>query len=169
MNWKVNEQCPATIDNGIVVDFTEGKFVMLLKDDVWSEDELHAFLHQKMHISFLYERVCALFFIEIVDGIEVSDASFDIHACEEGKMLIEKGDEDCYGVEIYLINKDNTICAQRKITLSKKASRIIYEKLQIQMETPYDEEGFNRALMKLQTIEEPFELVERSQVHEVFA
>lgn len=165
MLWKKEDGCPFEIENGIVIDYIQDRFVMLIKDDVWTEYEVHAFHHHKLHLSFVYERVCAIFLFENVDAIDTSDASFDIHNCEEAETLLAKQQ---YDVEIYLIDKNNQVCAGRSISFDKKASKIIRDCLQKQMNTPYDEAGFDRALQKMQGQYEPFEMEEIALLKSVF-
>lgn len=142
--------------DGILVDYVEGCFVMVVKDQSWSEFEIQALSKHRITISFLYERVCALFLLEVHDAIDTSDAAFDIHNCEYADQLLKQ--EEPYDIEIYLVGSGNRICAQRSITLSKAMSELIKEKLEVQAQTPYDEAGFDRALMKLQGSYEPFEM-----------
>lgn len=161
MLWKKEEQCPFTLENGIVIDYMKDRFVMMIKDDVWTDYEIHAFQHHKLKLSFLYERVCAIFLFENVDSIDTSDASFDIHNCEEAPSLLAK---DQYDVEIYLIDQTNKFCAGRSVSFDKNASSIIKKSLQKQMDTPYDDAGFDRALEKLQGVYEPFEMEDMALV-----
>lgn len=168
MLWENKTICPIELEQGIVIDYVKDAFIVVMKDDVWQEYEMQALQRHKVHFSFLYERVCALFLFAVEDAIETSDASFDGHQCEDAQkaLMLEKG--ACYDVEIYLIDAENKICACRKLTLSQSASQCIKEALMKQNQTPYDEEGFDRALLKIQGVEEPFELEERADFHEVF-
>lgn len=165
MLWKKEETCPFEIENGIVIDYMCDRFVMIIKDDVWTEYEVTAFHHHKLHISFLYDRVCAIFLFENVDSIDTSDASFDIHSCDEAQALLAK---DQYDVEIYLVNQANKICAGRSISFDKTASSTIKKSLQKQMDTPYDDDGFDRALQKIQGVYEPFEMEQMALVKSTF-
>lgn len=168
MLWNKGDKCLASLEDGIVVDYTNGAFIIAIKDDVWQEYEIQALKQHKVHISFLYERVCAIFLLTVDDAIETSDASFDIHSCEEANKILSIQKGECYQVEIYLIDKNNEIVASRVITLSLPATMLLQESLQKQMDTPYDDEGFDRALMKIQGVQQPFELEERADFHEVF-
>lgn len=168
MLWNKGDVCPAELEDGIIVDYAKGSFIIALKDNVWQEYEIDALQHHKVHISFLYERVCAIFLLTVNDAIETSDASFDIHACDEAQNILSIQKGECYQVEIYLLDKQNNVVASRAITLSLPATMIIHEALQKQMDTPYDDEGFDRALMKIQGVQHPFELEERADVHEEF-
>lgn len=148
---------PVDLDqNGFLVDYVEGRFVMVLKDQSWSDFEIQALQKHRITVSFLYERVCAVFLLEVTDAIDTSDAAFDIHNCEDADKLLRQ--EEPYDIEIYLVDVNHKICAQRRITLSKAMSELIKEKLEVQSATPYDEMGFDRALMKLQRTYEPFEM-----------
>lgn len=155
MLWQNNEIIDIKLSEGIVIDFINNRFVVIIKDDVWTDYEKKALHHYPLHIYFVYERVCAFFLIENVDSIDTSDAVFDIHACDEKEAVLK---QEQYEVEIYLVNSQNKVCAGRSITLSKADSKIIREALTKQQETAYDDEGFDRALYKLQHTYEPFEM-----------
>lgn len=165
MLWKKEEICPFTLENGIVIDYMKDRFVMMIKDDVWTEYEIQAFQHHKLKLSFLYERVCAIFLFENVDSIDTSDVSFDIHNCEEAAALLAN---DQYDVEIYLIDQTNKFCAGRSVSFDKSASRIMKESLSKQMETPYDDAGFDHALEKIQSVYEPYEMEDMASIKCVF-
>lgn len=157
MLWQNNEVIPVEIEEGIVIDYTENRFVIVIKDQVWTEYERNALYHNPLHIYFGYERVCAFFLIENVDSIDTSDAVFDIHVCEAKEALLQ---QEQYDIEIYLLNHQNQVCASRNVTLNKNDSRIIREALIKQQAATYDEAGFDRALYKLQHTYEPFEMEE---------
>ena len=168
MLWENKTICPIELEQGVVIDYVKNSFVFVMKDELWQEYETHAFLHHKLHFSFLYERVCAIFLFAVEDAIETSDASFDIHQCDDAETILNLSKGNCYDVEMYLIDAQNKIQACRKITLSQPASMLIQEALIKQSQTPYDEAGFDRALLKIQGVEEPFELEERADFHEIF-
>lgn len=155
MIWNQGERLSIPLADGIVIDYVENRFVVVIKDALWCEHECQSLHHNPLHIYFLYERVCAVFLIENVDSIDTSDVSFDIHECLEASQLL---DQDQYDMEIYLVDQKQTICAARKLSFSKEQSAIIKEHLRKQYETPYDEDGFDRALQKLQGTYEPFEM-----------
>ncbi len=155
MLWQMNERIGAELSEGIVIDYISDRFAVVIKDDVWTDYERKALHHNPLHIYFGYERICAFFLIENVDSIDTSDAVFDIHACDEKEAVLKK---EQYELEIYLADSQNKVCAARAFTLSKADSKIIREALVKQQETAYDEEGFDRALYKLQHTYEPFEM-----------
>lgn len=165
MLWKKDEICPFTLEDGIVVDYMENRFVMIIKDDIWTDFEVQAFARNKLYISFLYERVCAMFLFTNVDSIDTSDASFDVHNCDEKEILLQQLQ---YDMEIYLVGSEHKIYAARSISFDKQASALIRSNLQKQMDTPYDDEGFDRALMKIQGSYEPFEMEEMALLKESF-
>lgn len=168
MLWETNNTCPIQLENGIVIDYVKNAFILAIKDDLWQAYEIQALRSHKIHLSFLYERVCALFLFAVDDAIETSDASFDIHNCEDADAILSIAKGACYDIEIYLIDAQQNICASRKLTFSLPATLLIKESLLKQSQTPYDEVGFDRALQKIQGIEEPFELEERADFHEIF-
>ena len=155
MIWNHGDTLAIPLADGIVIDYVENRFVIVIKDELWCEHECQALHQNPLHIYFLYERVCAIFLVGNVDSIDTSDVSFDIHECAEAKQLLAN---DQYDVEIYLVNKNQTICAARRLTFSKEQSAIIQEHLCKQYDTPYDDAGFDRALQKIQGMYEPFEM-----------
>lgn len=168
MLWNQGDKCPVELEDGIIIDYVKGAFIIALKDTIWQEYEIQSLQQHRLHISFLYERVCAIFMITVEDAIETSDVSFDIHACDEAKQIVSLPKGECYNIEIYLIDGNHHICASRKVTLSLPASELLQNAMKKQMETPYDEEGYNRALQKIQGVNQPFELEERADFHEIF-
>lgn len=152
--------------DGLVMDYVENRFVIVIKDELWCDHECQALFHQPLHIYFLYERICAIFLVENVDSIDTSDVSFDIHECGEAKALLQ---QERYDIEIYLIDAAQTVCAARVLSLSKEQSAIIREQLQKQYDTPYDEAGFDRALQKIQGAYEPFEMESMALFKAVFS
>lgn len=155
MLWSLQQKLPFELTDGICIDFIDHRFVIIVKDDVWTDYEKEALHQQPLHIYFLYERICALFLLENVDAIDTSDISFDIHHCEETEALFQ---EECYQLEIYLLDQNNIVCAGRSVTFNRSNSQQIKEALKQQLETPYDDAGFDRALAKIQGTYEPFEL-----------
>lgn len=165
MLWKKDEICPFTLEDGIVMDYLENRFVIIVKDELWSDFEKQALQRNKLNIYFLYERVCAIFLLENVDSIDTSDIIFNIKNCDEKDACIQQMQ---YEFEIYLIDKENKVCAIRSVTMDKASSTIIREALTMQMNAPFDEEGFDRALMKLQGRYEPFEMEDMALVKAKF-
>lgn len=165
MLWKQDEIIPVELADGIVIDYIEGRFVLVVKDEVWTPYERTALHKNPLHIYFVYERVCAIFLLENVDSIDTSDASFDIHNCEAAAEVLK---QEQYELEIYLLDEQNMVCAARCVTFDKKASKIIREHLQKQFDTPYDDAGFDRALFKIQATYEPFEMEAMAVVKGVF-
>lgn len=159
MNLKKDDIFPFDMEEGIVIDYIDHKFIMVLKDSTWSEFELKGLLQKKCTISFVYERICALFLFGIDDCIETSDASFDIHNCEYADEILSPENE-CFEFEVYFIDEQNRIAGLKKITFTKEMSKIIQTNLQMQQEATYDDAGFDKALAKLQSQYEPFELEE---------
>lgn len=165
MIWQNNEAIEAEINDGIVADFFQNRFVIAVKDQVWTEYERKALHQNPLHIYFGYERICAFFLFENVDSIDTSDAIFDIHSCDESKQLLM---QEQYDMEIYLLDGQNHVCASRALSFNKKDSEMIRQVLKKQMEAVYDEEGFDRALYKLQHTYEPFEMEQLALVKASF-
>lgn len=157
MLYEKNTKFPVELEeDGMVVDFVDNQFVLVIKDQSWSAFEIQALYKHRLTLAFVYERVCAIFLLTIHDAIDTSDAAFDIHNCDQANVLLEM--QDPYDMEIYFVDQTHTICASRRISFSKAMSDIIKEKLLAQHQMPYDDEGFDRALAKIQGTSEPFEL-----------
>lgn len=165
MLWQNNDKITIAAEDGIMIDYTENRFVIVVKDEIWTDYEINALYHNPLHIYFGYERICAFFLLENVDSIDTSDAVFDIHVCEEKEVLLK---QEQYTIEIYLLNQQNKVCASRSLTLSKSESKIIKDALTKQAAAIYDDAGFDRALYKLQHTYEPFEMEQLALIKACF-
>ena len=76
MIWQNNEVIEAEITDGIAVDFIQNRFVIAIKDQVWTDYERKALKQNPLHIYFGYERICAFFLFENTDSIDTSDLIF---------------------------------------------------------------------------------------------
>lgn len=167
MNLKKDDIFPYDMEDGIVIDYIDHKFIMVLKDSTWSEFEVKGLTQKKCTISFVYERICAIFLFGIDDCIETSDASFDIHNCEYAEEILSPENE-CFVFEVYFIDEKNKITGLKKMTLTKEMSKVIQSNLAKQFDATYDDAGFDKALAKLQSQYEPFELEEIAKTKAIY-
>lgn len=160
MNIEVNEKFPIPIEGeGTVMDFVDGEFVFVLKDEEWTPFEQNALKHNKLSIDFVYKYDIAIFLLTLEDAIDTSDFIFNVHDNEYDDTLyrsFEKGRG--FPCVLYLVDKDMVVKGKRKVMLNTVVSDKIVEKLIEQRDHPYMEEEFLCNLEGLQSAYEPFEM-----------
>lgn len=170
MKIEVNEKFPIAIEGeGTVMDFVDGEFVFVLKDEEWTPFELMALKQNKLSIDFVYKFDIAVFLLTVDDAIDTSDFIFNVHDNEYDDTLyraFEKGSG--FPCVLYLIDKDMEVKGKRKVMLSSKMSEIIVSKLKEQRDRPYMEAEFQCNLEGLQSAYEPFEMQPLALVSESF-
>ena len=50
MLWQMNERIDAELSEGIVIDYINDRFAVVIKDDVWTDYERKALHHNPLHI-----------------------------------------------------------------------------------------------------------------------
>lgn len=159
MKVEVNEKFPFEImELGTVMDYNEGEFVFILKDELWTEFEKNALKRNKSKLFYVYEKNVSLFLFNVNDAIDTSD--FVFHVDDVSGDLLAEVDELKY--EIYLLDKDNIVCGVKKGNLSKEMNNAIHSTLKIQKEMQIPEASYEKMIAKLQYQYEPFELEEKA-------
>lgn len=159
MKVEVNEKFPFEImELGTVMDYNEGEFVFILKDELWTEFERNALKRNKSKLFYVYEKNVSLFLFNVNDAIDTSD--FVFHVDDVSGDLLAEVDELKY--EIYLLDKDNIVCGVKKGNLSKEMKNAIQSTLKIQKEMQIPEISYEKMIAKLQYQYEPFELEEKA-------
>ena len=74
------EKFPYDLDLGAVMDFVEDHFMLVIKDEVWTEEELNL-LKQPLSLNFCYTNDIAIFVVEGGD-IDSSDFYFNVQDCD---------------------------------------------------------------------------------------
>ena len=156
MNKK--EIFPYDIDQGAIMDYVEDHFMLVIKDEFWTEEELKM-LETPLDLNFCYTMDIAIFVLEGGD-IDSSDFYFNIQECDWKDKLLASSEVD---VEILLLNEKNEICWKRRKTLSKEQSQIILNCLKKQNQVQFMPNEFDINTQGLQSAYEPFELVKFSQ------
>ena len=144
-------------EEGTVMDYVDGAFVFVLKDEMWSDYEIQAVNRKPLQLDFVFKYDIPLFLLTIEDVIDTSDFVFNIHDGEYPSNLYEGSIQGYRGI-LYLLDQQNRVCAKRVFTMSKIMSTCIRESLHKQKNSPYYEEEFTCNLVGIQSTWEPFEL-----------
>lgn len=75
------------IDMGAIMDFVEDRFMLVIKDEIWNQEELN--LLKQMDLHFCYTQDIAIFVLEGGD-IDSSDFYFNIQDCDWKDELLKK-------------------------------------------------------------------------------
>lgn len=150
----IREKFPYDLDLGAVMDFVDDHFMLVIKDEVWTDEEL-TMLKKPLTLNFCYTSDIAIFVLEGGD-IDSSDFYFNIQECDLADKLLSM---DCLDVELILLNKDNEICFKRRKTLDKEQSTSILTCLQSQKEVQFMPNEYDVNVEGLQSAYEPFELL----------
>lgn len=154
---------------GTVMDYVEGEFVFVIKDEDWTEFELQALKKHTLAIDFVYKFDIAIFLLTLDDAIDTSDFIFNVHDNmydESITRTFEKGIG--FACSLYLIDANDTVKGVRKVQLSSEMSNTIVEKIKVQKAQPYYEEEFTCNLSGLQDAYEPFEMLPLAFASETF-
>ena len=152
------EKFPYDLDLGAVMDFVEDHFMLVIKDEVWTEEELNL-LKQPLSLNFCYTNDIAIFVVEGGD-IDSSDFYFNVQDCDFAEKLLSM---EFLDVELVLLNAENEICYRRRKTLDKEQSKSILDCLQQQEKTQFMPNEYDVNVEGLQSAYEPFELLKFSK------
>lgn len=147
------------VEIGAVMDFVEDHFMLVIKDEEWSEEEVNL-IKQGARLNFCYTQDIAIFVLEGGD-IDSSDFYFNVQDCDFKENLFTK---ELLDVELVLLNKDNEICFEKRKTLSLEQSNIILDCLKKQNEVTFMPDEYEVNVMGLQSAYEPYELEKFSKV-----
>lgn len=156
---KKPEVFPYEVDEGSVTDFVDGRFVLVVKDSFWSDEELALFAGP-IDLHFAYTNDIALF---IVEGgpLDSGDFYFNVQECDERENLLS---QDLLSAELLLIDGANQIRAKRAHNFSKEESRQILELLRQQNEAQFMPGEYEVNVEGLQSAYEPYDLEKFSKV-----
>lgn len=160
MKIEINEVFPIAIEGeGTVMDYVDGEFIFVIKDETWTSFELTALQKNNLQIEFVYKFDIGVFLLTLLDAIDTSDFIFNSHDNEYDTSLFRTFEKGIgFACTLYLLDKDNKVCGTRKVQLSAEMSNVIAQKLKQQNNAPYYEEEFTCNLEGLQNAYEPFEL-----------
>lgn len=153
MSMKNREKFPYDIDFGAIMDFVENHFMLVIKDEEWTDEELKM-IQQGCQVHFCYTQDIAIFVLEGGD-IDSSDFYFNVQECDWKDELFKK---DVLDIELILVDKENEICYRKRKTLSKDQSQLILDKLQKQNQVQFGEGEYDMNVEGIQSAYEPYEL-----------
>lgn len=146
-------------EEGTVMDYVDGAFIFVIKDEMWTEYETKGINKKPLQIDFVYKYDIPMFLVTIEDVLDTSDFIFNVHDGIYDDHLYD-GSKHCYHGKVYLLDKNNIVCGKRSFTMSTSLSSCIADSLKKQKEALYNEEEFSCNLEGLQSTWEPYELQE---------
>ncbi|MCF0105891.1 MAG: hypothetical protein HUJ53_03950 [Holdemanella sp.] len=152
--FKRKEKFPYDIDLGAIMDYVKDHFILVIKDDFWTEEEIKL-LQNPLDLHFCYTMDIAIFVLE-GGSIDSSDFYFNIQECDWKEHLLNSRFID---VELLLVDKHNDICFKRKKTLNEQQSQNILTYLKKQNEVQFMPNEYDVNIQGLQSSYEPFELL----------
>lgn len=150
---KKNEIFPWDLEIGCAMDYVDGSFLLVVKDDEWNDDQLEA-CKDPFQAEVCETNGLILFLLE-GGPLDTCDFSFNIQECDQKDELMA---QDCLTIQALLIDKDNKICAVKSRTLNQKDSALLKSLLQKQLDTPFADGEFDVNLQGLMDTYEPAEL-----------
>lgn len=154
---KEKEKFPYEIEEGAIMDFVEDRFMLVLKDKVWTSEEIALLDH--LRIGFCYTNGLAIFVLEGGD-IDSSDFYFNIQDCDWKDRLFA---QDQIEVEVFLVDQNNDICWKRSKKFTKEDSQKIKDRLREQEATEFMPGEYDINITGMQSAYEPFELLKYEQ------
>ena len=100
------------MEMGAVMDFVEDRFMLVIKDESWSQEELDL-LKNPMDLHFCYTQDIAIFVLEGGD-IDSSDFYFNIQDCDWKDACLNS---ELVNIDVYLLNGKNEICWNFRLKL----------------------------------------------------
>lgn len=154
-----NRKFEYDVDLGAIMDFVEDHFMLVIKDEKWSDEEINL-LKQGAKLNFCYTQDIVIFVLEGGD-IDSSDFYFNVQDCDFKDALFKQSLLD---IELFLINKKNEVCFSKRKTLTLEQSSIILDCLKKQNEVQFMPNEYEVNVAGIQSAYEPFELEKFSKV-----
>ena len=88
MNITVSQPFPFEIEGlGTIMDYVEDRFLFIVKDEFWSEEEKAMLMQEPMEVALYYRYDVAVFLVSGGD-IDTSDFYFNVQECEWKEQLL---------------------------------------------------------------------------------
>ena len=146
-------------ENGIWIDFKDNTFLFVVKDDIWTTEELNRLKTSDVTISFIQKGIIDAFILEIFDCLEASDLPF--YAKDGDHDFIEAiKSKNLFAFEIVFVSGNDEVVAVRHEVFGKEESTVLHERLQKRLFEETEGSMFEAAYEKLVSRYEPFELLE---------
>ena len=156
--FQVGQKYPSC-ENGIWIDFKDNTFLFVVKDDIWTTEELNRLKTSDVTISFIQKGIIDAFILEIFDCLEASDLPF--YAKDGDQDFIEAiKSKNLFAFEIVFVSGNDEVVAVRHEVFGKEESAVLHERLQKRLFEETEGSMFETAYEKLVSCYEPFELLE---------
>ena len=156
--FQVGQKYPSC-ENGIWIDFKDNTFLFVVKDDIWTTEELNRLKTSDVTISFIQKGIIDAFILEIFDCLEASDLPF--YAKDGDHDFIEAiKSKNLFAFEIVFVSGNDEVVAVRHEVFGKEESAVLHERLQKRLFEETEGSMFEAAYEKLVLRYEPFELLE---------
>ena len=156
--FQVGQKYPSC-ENGIWIDFKDNTFLFVVKDDIWTTEELNRLKTSDVTISFIQKGIIDAFILEIFDCLEASDLPF--YAKDGDQDFIEAiKSKNLFAFEIVFVSGNDEVVAVRHEVFGKEESAVLHERLQKRLFEETEGSMFEAAYEKLVSRYEPFELLE---------
>ena len=156
--FQVGQKYPSC-ENGIWIDFKDDTFLFVVKDDIWTAEELSRLKTSDVTVSFIQKGIIDAFVLEIFDCLEASDLPF--YAKDGDTDFIEAiKSKKLFGFEIIFVSGHDEVVAVRHEAFTKDESILLHEKLQKRLLEETEGTMFEAAYERLTSRFETFELLE---------
>ena len=156
--FQVGQKYPSC-ENGIWIDFKDNTFLFVVKDDIWTTEELNRLKTSDVTVSFIQKGIIDAFILEIFDCLEASDLPF--YAKDGDHDFIEAiKSKNLFAFEIVFVSGNDEVVAVRHEVFGKEESAVLHERLQKRLFEETEGSMFEAAYEKLVLRYEPFELLE---------
>lgn len=147
------------VEDGTIMDYVEDRFILVIKDDQWSPEELRL-LEQPLELHLCYT---ADIFIVVLEGgaLDSGDFYFNIQESDGKDELLK---QDTLTFEAVFLNHDNEICLKKSKTLNKEESSIVLKQLHQQATVTFIGEEYDVNVQGIQSAYEPYELIKFAMV-----
>ena len=156
--FQVGQKYPSC-ENGIWIDFKDDTFLFVVKDDIWTTEEVSRLKTSDMTVSFIQKGIIDAFILEIFDCLEASDLPFYVKDGDTDFIEAIKS-KNLFGFEIVFVSGNDEVVAVRHEVFGKEESTVLHEKLQKRLLKETEGAMFEAAYEKLTSRFEPFELLE---------
>ena len=161
MNITVSQPFPFEIEGlGTIMDYVEDRFLFIVKDEFWSEEEKAMLMQEPMEVALYYRYDVAVFLVSGGD-IDTSDFYFNVQEWEWKEQLLSS---TTLQASLILLDQDNIVCCRRDVTFPKADSQQIIQLLREQNEVHYHEGEFDVNAQGLMSALQPFEMQEKATV-----
>lgn len=161
MNITVSQPFPFEIEGlGTIMDYVEDRFLFIVKDEFWSEEEKAMLMQEPMEVALYYRYDVAVFLVSGGD-IDTSDFYFNVQECEWKEQLLSS---TTLQASLILLDQDNIVCCRRDVTFPKADSQQIIQLLREQNEVRYHEGEFDVNAQGIMSALQPFEMQEKATV-----